>query len=427
MLSLIHLMDSNYTWIFIVGIVVFFFVIIVLLCFTKATGERLFLGGTDDPELAAEIVETPALLALLSEDARLSYERAKIFQQRFPPDSIQTDITLSQYVTIQEKGVSAFEFDWDMETNTMVSARTELQFFHGECSLQTNLPLPRNQDVYYWEAKMYEKPRSTIVSIGVATKPYPNWRLPGWNRHSVGYFSNTGNKHFNNPFHGKYYGSSFQEGDVIGVGYRPRSGTIFYTKNGRKLEDACTNLRWNLFPTIGANGPCQIHVNLGQRGFVFVEANVKKWGLAPMQGTLAPPPAYGYESESLLLERGSSLPRSDYYQQSLTQSHRSIRSNLSEEGRERQEESEEDDDDEQPLIQLHMPIPRSTSAAPRYHHFHQYQQQHIQRPRFPSHSPPSYSTLPRTSMINNYGSNDTTTLLINQNNNNNNNNSNNDP
>lgn len=77
MFSLIHLMDSNYTWIFIVGIVVFFFVIIVLLCFTKATGERLFLGGADDPELVAEIVETPALLASLSEDARLSYERAK--------------------------------------------------------------------------------------------------------------------------------------------------------------------------------------------------------------------------------------------------------------------------------------------------------------------------------------------------------------
>ncbi|CAO3643822.1 unnamed protein product [Cunninghamella blakesleeana] len=311
-----------------------------------------------------------------------------------------------------------------METNTIVSARTELQFFHGECSLQTNLPLPRNQDVYYWEAKMYEKPRSTIVSIGVATKPYPNWRLPGWNRYSVGYFSHTGNKHFNNPFHGKYYGSSFQEGDVVGVGYRPRTGTIFYTKNGRKLEDACTNLRWNLFPTIGANGPCQIHVNLGQRGFVFVEANVKKWGLAPMQGTLAPPPAYGYESESLLLERGSSLPRSEYYQHSLVQSQFSNRSIISEDHQQRhsnmnndEEEDEEEDDDEQPLIQLHNSIPRSTSAAPRYHH---QQQQYVQipRPRFPSHSPPSYSTLPRTSMINNYGSNDiTTTHLVNHSNN----------
>ena len=70
-------MDSSYTWIFIVGVVVFFLVITVLLCFTKAGGDRLFLGGTDDPECASEFEETPALLATLSEDARISYEQAK--------------------------------------------------------------------------------------------------------------------------------------------------------------------------------------------------------------------------------------------------------------------------------------------------------------------------------------------------------------
>lgn len=66
-----------------------------------------------------------------------------------------------------------------METTSFVSARTEIQFFSGECCVQTNLPLPRNQEVYYWEAKMFEKPTTTMVSVGVATKPYPYWRLPG--------------------------------------------------------------------------------------------------------------------------------------------------------------------------------------------------------------------------------------------------------
>ena len=47
--------------------------------------------------------------------------------------------------------MSAFEFEWDMESNSFVSARTEIQFFSGENCVQTNLPLPRNQDVYYWE------------------------------------------------------------------------------------------------------------------------------------------------------------------------------------------------------------------------------------------------------------------------------------
>lgn len=55
---------------------------------------------------------------------------------------------------------------------------------------------------------------------------------------------------------------------------------------------------------MGANGPCTVHVNFGQMGFVFIEANVKKWGLAPMTGSLAPPPPYGSEQGSILLEAG---------------------------------------------------------------------------------------------------------------------------
>ncbi|OAV85399.1 hypothetical protein PTTG_30550, partial [Puccinia triticina 1-1 BBBD Race 1] len=55
------------------------------------------------------------------------------------------------------------------------------------------------------------------------------------------------------------------------------------------------------FPTVGATGPAAVHINLGQAGFVFIKDNVKKWGLAPMAGTLAPPPAYGHQIGSILL------------------------------------------------------------------------------------------------------------------------------
>jgi hypothetical protein len=92
---------------------------------------------------------------------------------------------------------------------------------------------------------------------------------------------------------------------VIGIGYRPRSGTIFFTRNGKKLDDVAHGLKTqNFFPTVGATGPCQVHVNFGQSGFVFIEANVKKWGLAPASGSLAPPPPYGSEQGDILLEGG---------------------------------------------------------------------------------------------------------------------------
>jgi hypothetical protein len=122
----------------------------------------------------------------------------------------------------------------------------------------------------------------------------------------VAYTSN-GQRRLNQPFPngGTPYGPAIVQGDVIGCGYRPRTGTIFYTRNGKRLEDIPCNLKTqNLFPAVGANGPCTVHVNFGQAAFVFIEANVKKWGLAPMTGSLAPPPPYGSEQGSILLETG---------------------------------------------------------------------------------------------------------------------------
>ena len=37
-------------------------------------------------------------------------------------------------------------------------------------------------------------------------------------------------------------------------------------------------------------------------GFVFIEANVGKWGFAPLEGSLLPPPAYGKFRDTVLLE-----------------------------------------------------------------------------------------------------------------------------
>ena len=237
---------------------------------------------------------------------------------------MQTDISLSQFLAIQEKGVSAWEFEPELEiANCFVEGRTEIEFFDSECSVQSNLPIPKQNEVYYWEAKLYDKPESTLISIGVTTKPYPLFRLPGsslspypvskpyltsqipgWHKSSIAYTS-PGPRRYNQSFTPTPYGPEYVQGDVIGVGYRPRTGTVFFTRNGKKLDDVTHGLKTqNFFPTVGARGPCTVHVNFGQSGFVFIEANVKKWGLAPMTGSLAPPPPYGSEQGSILLEAG---------------------------------------------------------------------------------------------------------------------------
>src|SRR4051812_34990869 len=78
------------------------------------------------------------------------------FIEANPPDSIPTDISLSQFLAIQEKGVSAWEFEAELEiANCFVEGRTEVEFYDTECSVQSNLPVPKQNEVYYWEAKLF--------------------------------------------------------------------------------------------------------------------------------------------------------------------------------------------------------------------------------------------------------------------------------
>ncbi|KAI5783638.1 concanavalin A-like lectin/glucanase domain-containing protein [Geopyxis carbonaria] len=327
------------------GLVALIFLFIYFFRYTSRG--RIFLDrmgspGEYDDEVTRAREEAEAL-ETMDEISRLSYLRAKgmtphsvplltpftsslisqightpsgyAFCEANPPESVPTDISLSQFLAIQEKGVSAWEFEAELEiANCFVEQRTEVEFFDSECSVQSNLPVPKQNEVYYWEAKLYDKPDNTLISIGMSTKPYPMFRLPGYHKHSVAYTS-TGHRRYNQSFHATPYGPSFLQGDVIGVGYRPRTGTIFFTRNGKKLDDVAHGLKsLNLFPTLGANGPCTVHVNFGQLGFVFIEANVKKWGLAPMTGSLAPPPPYGSEQGSILLETGQrGLSPAEYF------------------------------------------------------------------------------------------------------------------
>ncbi|GAO18964.1 uncharacterized protein UV8b_05951 [Ustilaginoidea virens] len=261
-------------------------------------------GEYDDDEAFAR--EEAEALDTMDDMARAEYLRAKAFVTANPPESLPTDISLSQYLAIQEKGISAWEFEPELEVaNCFVEARTEIEFFDSECTVMSNLPVPKQNDVYYWEAKIYDKPDSTLLSIGMATKPYPLFRLPGYHKYSVAYFSD-GSRHYNQPFSSTPYGPKLVQGDVVGVGYRPRTGAIFFTRNGKRFDEVVHGLKsQNFFPAVGARGPAIVHVNLGQSGFVFIEANVKKWGLAPVTGSLAPPPPYGSEQGSILLEIGT--------------------------------------------------------------------------------------------------------------------------
>ncbi|CDK25333.1 unnamed protein product [Kuraishia capsulata CBS 1993] len=207
-----------------------------------------------------------------------------------------------------------------------IEDKTDIVFRTAQTSSTTlNFPIPikhRNNDCVYFETKLYDfDSENTLISIGLSTSPYPNFRLPGYNFYSVavetsGYLRI--NKPFPQPSTCPVILPQLLEGDVVGIGFKSSTGTVFVTHNGKKILDVIKNLKMDLYPCIGSiGGPCRVQVNLGQLGFVFIEANAKKLGFCEgnNEGTIGAPPLYNEvagisskENADIILEEGERLP-----------------------------------------------------------------------------------------------------------------------
>ncbi|CCH43214.1 hypothetical protein BN7_2761 [Wickerhamomyces ciferrii] len=286
-------------------------------------GNSIFLGSNfnipgefDDEE--SRLHDEAEYLPNLNERERELYQLGENFTKNYPPQANPIGSTLNQEDRdyILDRGIQAYAFESEhlLEENidsVLIEDKLDVRFTSiEENSAILNYPLPIHEnDTVYFEVKLFEFSPDAHVSIGLATKPYPGFRLPGYNKYSIAYESN-GTVRINQPFYSPQVWNKLIEGDVIGVGFKPRSGTIFFTHNGKKLLEATHNVKFDLFPIIGVKGgPARLNVNLGQLGFVFIEANVKKWGFGSVYGTIGIPPAYGKEIvNDTVLDKGEELP-----------------------------------------------------------------------------------------------------------------------
>lgn len=309
------------------GLMVFLWLTMMLILLFVVAGVSVLIGYicrgrahrfSEEERLRAE--ENRVYLELELEDQEI-YFQLREYLDLNPP--ITNAPLASEQTIIQERGVQAWEFIRHpalTADDVVVLNKTELNFFSvSECLVQTNHPVPRGpHDVYYYEAKIFYLPeqQSTTVLIGLAHKPYPYFRLPGRHPVLVAYDS-TGHRRFRQPFPmtDPPPFAEIRQGDVIGVGYRPRlsGGTIFFTRNGRRVKEHSIGghilgITCPLYPTIGVHGVATVHVNLGQMGFVHIEANVKKWGYGPLEGSGPAPPQYDAFNKDIILERSDVDP-----------------------------------------------------------------------------------------------------------------------
>ncbi|KAL6450505.1 SSH4 Protein SSH4 [Candida maltosa Xu316] len=247
----------------------------------------------------------------LSPEEQSAYLKGQEFTTTNPPDFGNVrgkTFTTEDEKLIKECGISAFQFELDQDVlnqRFIVADKTELNFNNNDMPYSTatsvlNYPLPVKNRVYsdtvYFETKVFEfnndNHPNAHFSIGLVTKPYPSgFRLPGYNKFSIGYES-TGNLKINKPFptplqqhqgeHSEYNAlvlPPLQQADIVGFGYVISTGTIFITRNGKKLLDVMKGCFVDLFPAVGCfSTNAKFQVNLGQLGFVWIEANVRKYG-----------------------------------------------------------------------------------------------------------------------------------------------------
>ncbi|CEL97805.1 unnamed protein product [Vitrella brassicaformis CCMP3155] len=142
---------------------------------------------------------------------------------------------------------------------------------------QSNLPLPP-QRVCYFEVEIDSistRPRDTLISIGVATKPWAPHVLPGLLPASLGILS-SGFIH-GYPSRGRPYRKGcpqLREGDVVGCLVNRDRGLVGFLLNGGWLAEVVmeeVRLTWSgpaMFVTIGMLGDGELEVNFGRKHFV---------------------------------------------------------------------------------------------------------------------------------------------------------------
>ncbi|OKL58705.1 hypothetical protein UA08_06249 [Talaromyces atroroseus] len=177
-----------------------------------------------------------------------------------------------------------------------------------DCSLISILPLyyalrdspavtGRDKTIYF-EVKILRIQRQTGnsnggdangLSIGFVAQPYPSWRSPGWDRASVGVFSDDGCRFVNDSFGGKSFTEPFREGETVGLGMTffvasPGCNSrvrVFFTRNGFEAGS------WDLHEQLdseaggvqGLEGDFDLYAAVGIFGGVEFEARFEREGL----------------------------------------------------------------------------------------------------------------------------------------------------
>jgi hypothetical protein len=127
------------------------------------------------------------------------------------------------------------------------------------------------------------------IAIGFTAPPYPPFRLPGWERASLGIHGDDGRRYIDDDGGGQDFTTYFKNGETVGIGMHiapaqfpgrhRRDVEVFFTRQGKKEGG------WNMYEerdgddcgsTVGLEGEHDLMAAVGMFGQVEFEVRFRR-------------------------------------------------------------------------------------------------------------------------------------------------------
>ncbi|KAI9193054.1 uncharacterized protein BJ171DRAFT_480908 [Polychytrium aggregatum] len=199
---------------------------------------------------------------------------AREFQRTKPPPTNELPTPAQRAQIEQESIIDSYKFVpsasyGGVATDGNLVVRFTTQALTRSCLSKHPLIPPPGQPLCYFEAEIVSPQTlldSVQVSIGLATNPYPPMRHVGVDKFSVGLTRN-GQALIDGVAVGGDLGS-YTLNSVVGCGYYPESGQVFFTLNGQLIAQYSCHKR-AYHAAVSASSQCRIRVNLGLDEFLY--------------------------------------------------------------------------------------------------------------------------------------------------------------
>lgn len=311
-------------------------------------------GSSSNPDHPPEWTaapEAPHQWGRFSEASEEDYQKAEAFCERNPRETPHM-LTQGVIEQINAKGCAAWGLEWPDTKRFRGTIRSPDEMkgkgdegvirvaTEKECKdscLLSNLPIAaglydiQGKRGVYYEVTIHQMEEPGIIAIGTACRPYPDYRLPGWNRESIGLHLDDLRKFYEDPNGGQDYDTRGlltidrikthfhrEESFTIGCGYHFETGDVFFTYEGVELTVAFPGRylprnQYDIYAAVGATGKCKFDVNFGAAKFRWKEADDWAWRVEGHVGRFSREPAQ-YSGPSSIPQygmgaAGSGVPR----------------------------------------------------------------------------------------------------------------------